>query len=187
MKDLEKGFKELVELLQDAKINGDVKGFALIGGLAVSARARPRATKDIDFLIQADKNFYKKILTEYVYQHAYSMKTFKGDLLDPLQGVVRIYDENGLELIDLIPVFWNWQNEAIQEAENVNIFGNHVPVARVEDLIILKLKASGPQDLLDVEELLKATNPKLLNKERLFALAKRAHVDKKLTKFLSVT
>ncbi len=154
--------------------------------MAVSARARPRATKDIDFLIDADKDFFKSILPKLVSTKGYKFKIFKGDLLDPINGLMRVYDEDGNEFIDFIPVFWNWQRESIANAEEIEIFGGvKIPIARIEDLVVLKLKAGGPQDMLDVEELFKAVKQgESLDKERLINLAKRARVDKKLKRFL---
>lgn len=184
MKNLEKGFKKFSEILKKSKANGEVSGYVLIGGLAVSARARPRATKDIDFLIAAEKKFYEETLPIIVSAQKCTMKVFTSNQLDPLHGLVRIYDSTGQELVDLIPVFWNWQNEIIGHAENIEVFGRSVPVARIEDIIVLKLKAGGPQDMLDVEELFKAAKATHLNKKRLCELAKRARVDKKLAKFL---
>jgi len=183
MKDLEKSFKKLADVLEKAKALGEVKGYALIGGFAVSAHARPRATKDIDFLIQAEKSFYQKTFPAIMNKQGYVVKAFKGDALDPLNGLIRIYDADGQELADLIPVFWDWQQETIDKAENIDVFGRRVPVAAIEDLIVLKLKAGGAQDLLDVQELLKVAKTHPFNKQRLQQLAKRARVDKKLAKF----
>lgn len=186
MKDLKKGLKEFAELLKKAKERGELKGYALIGGFAVSARSRPRATKDVDFLIHAEKEVVFKTLPELISRKGYKFKIYKGDLLDPINGVIRVFDEEGNEFVDLIPIFWNWQKEAVEYAEEIKIFDDvRVPIARIEDLIVLKLKAGGPQDMLDVQELLKAGKiGKELDAERLKVLAKSARVDKKLAKLL---
>ena len=44
---MEKTLKEIIRILEYA---GDVKAYALIGGLAVGGWIAPRATKDIDIL-----------------------------------------------------------------------------------------------------------------------------------------
>jgi predicted nucleotidyltransferase len=184
MKDLKKGLREFSKILRKAKQKGDIKGYALIGGVAVSARSRPRATKDIDFLVHAEEYALSKTIPKMISKKGYEYKIFKGGLLDPINGVIRILDEDGGEFVDLIPLFWNWQKEAIENAEEIEIFdGIIIPIAKTEDLIVLKLKAGGSQDMLDAQELLKAS--KLgLDRDRLMKLAKRARVDKKLSRLL---
>lgn len=186
MKDLKKGLKEFSLFLKKATQKGELTGYALIGGVAVSARARPRATKDIDFLVSGDGAFLTSGLPDLISKMGYKCKMFNGDMLDPLNGVIRVFDNDGSEFVDLIPVFWNWHMEAIKHAEEVEIFdGIKIPVARVEDLIVLKLKAGGPQDMLDVHELIKAAKfGRGPDKGRLLALAKQARVDKKLARIL---
>lgn len=44
---MEKTLKEIIRILENA---GDVKAYALIGGLAVGGWIAPRATMDIDIL-----------------------------------------------------------------------------------------------------------------------------------------
>jgi len=182
MKDLEKELKifsaELSKLQEEGKLNG----YSLVGALAVSAHARPRATKDIDFLVSADKGFFFKQFPEILKRKGYTLKVFRGGLDDPINGLIRIYDkEDNTELVDIIPVFWNWQDEIVKGSEKVNLFGTSIPVARIEDLIVMKIKAGGPQDILDVEELFKAAKiSKKLDHHRLDTLAERAKVYKKL-------
>jgi len=47
-----------------------------------------------------------------------------------------------------------WQREALQRLVEVDIDGESIPVLHPEDLILMKLDAGDPQDLLDVEQLL---------------------------------
>jgi predicted nucleotidyltransferase len=187
MKDLKKGLKEFAGLLNKARERGDIRGYALIGGFAVSARARPRATKDVDFLINAEREVMFKTLSELISEKGYKFKIYKGDLLDPVHGVIRVFDKEGSDFVDLIPVFWDWQKEVIEHADEIKIFDDvTVPIARIEDLIVLKLKAGGAQDMLDVQELLKAGKlGNNLDIKRLRTLAKSARVDKKLAKAFS--
>lgn len=186
MKDLKKGLQKFSDILRKVCDKGDIDGYALIGGVAVSARARPRATKDVDFLVQADREYFTKESIQKILPKGFSFKIFKSDRLDPLNGVVRIYDEEGNELVDIIPVFWKWQDDVIKAAEQIEIFeGVSVPIAKIEDLVVLKLKAGGAQDMVDIEELLKATAvTDDFDKVRMLDLAKQAGVDKKLKKIL---
>lgn len=182
MSDLEKELKKLSAELTRLQTAGKLKGFSLIGALAVSARARPRATRDIDFLVSADREFFFKLLPGLLKHEDYRLKVFKGGFDDPVNGLIRIYDDQtGVEIADIIPVFWNWQDEIVAGAEKIELLGLTLPVARLEDLIVLKLKAGGPQDNVDAEELLKAAKlAKKIDLARLNSLAKRAKVLKQL-------
>ena len=184
MRNLEQELRKFTKELEKAKAKGEIEGYTLIGALAVSARAKPRATKDIDFLVSADKSFFQEYFPAIIKSKGYKFKIFKSEPQDPISGLLRIYDKENVELVDIIPVFWKWQEEIIKNTEILNIYKNFsIPVARTEDLIILKLKAGGPQDIIDAEELLKSTN-KSLDKERLSELAKRAGVNRQLKMIL---
>lgn len=182
MKNLEKELKNFSIELSRLQKKGKLKGYTLIGALAVAAHARPRATKDIDFLVSADREFFFKLFPELLKRKGYGLKIFKGGIDDPINGLIRVYDkEDQTELADIIPVFWKWQDEIVSGSEKIKLMGVSIPLARIEDLIVLKLKAGGPQDILDAEELLKAIQiSKKADIERLRSLAEKAKVSKKL-------
>ncbi|MBI5701266.1 hypothetical protein HZC34_05440 [Candidatus Saganbacteria bacterium] len=186
MKNLEKELIVFAKQLQKAKNENKITGFALIGALAVSARSKPRATQDIDFLVSAENDFFSEIFPKTIKEMGYSYKIFKGTADDPIKGLIRIFDKNDDELVDIIPVFWKWQEEMVNSASSIKLFENlSIPIALAEDLVVLKLKAGGPQDLVDVQELLKAMKLlKNIDKDRMFAFAKRAGVDRKLDSVL---
>ncbi len=185
MPPLKNVLKYFLKLLQKTKKTKSLRSFSLIGGFAVSARARPRATQDIDFLIDADNHFYTETLPKLLKNTPYSYKIFKSSLNDPLHRLVRIYDKEQ-EIVDLIPVFWKWQHEALERAEEIEIEkGLRIPVLQTEDLIIFKLYAGGPQDLVDVQALIDVAKANAtLDTPRLLNLAKRLKLNKKLSKFL---
>ena len=72
-----------------------------------------------------------------------------------------------------------WQREAVQRAIGVDVEGTKIPVLHPEDLILMKLEAGGPQDLLDVQELLSVSSPQL-NLTRLKESAKRLRLGRTL-------
>lgn len=185
MPDLKKILRKIVKILQKAKKENDLFSYSLIGGFAVSARALPRSTKDIDFLIDALPSFYSEDLPKLLQGSTFHYKMFQAGFSDPLNGLIRIYDKEDNEIVDLIPVFWKWHKDVIRFSEEVELEdGVKVPIARTEDLIVLKLKAAGPQDLLDVKSLLLSSKASgSLDNSRLKELAKKARVDKKLATF----
>ena len=176
---------EIVNILNSFREQGLIKGYALIGGMAVATRGFPRATKDIDFFIAADEGYFRKEVAKKLETKGYSVEIYKGDFNDPLRGLIRILDKDNTSLIDLILAHREWQEEIINFAEEIILGDISVPIARAEDLVVLKLKAGSPRDLLDAEELVKIISfSGRLDKSRLLSLAKKAKVDKKLEQLL---
>lgn len=160
---------DLQKLLLDASLDFQIPiHFALIGGLAMSAWGVVRATADIDLLAHSDPSPLRNLTIRQ------RMKTFfesrgctvdwrMGDLEDPIPLLLRI----GLAppTVDLeADVLWahkRWQREALTRIVTLTVSGMDVFVLHPEDLILLKLEAGGPQDLLDVESLLAESPPDL--------------------------
>jgi predicted nucleotidyltransferase len=162
-----------------------LKGYALIGALAVAARGRPRATQDIDILISSDLPYFTESLTRLADQLGGRCEIRKGDPDDPIACLARIYDKAENAFLDFLKVRWKWEEEMIESAQPVALEGKvQIPVLRTEDLVVLKLRAGNPQDLLDAEELIKVVTLKKLDRARLSKMAKRARVDKALAKLL---
>lgn len=105
---------------------------APIGGLAVGLHGHPRATKDVDFLV-GDQAF-ERITPVLVYREELS-EIIRMGVVD-LMGVPPRHGE----LRDVL---------ALPEA-------NEIPVVPAPALVLLKLLAGRPQDLADVDALLKS-------------------------------
>lgn len=177
---------EIIKVLETLKKDGLIQGYALIGGMAVAVRGYPRSTKDLDFLINSEEVFFRTEFAKTLKAKGYSVEVYKGDFTDPLRGMVRILGSNNGPLVDFILIHKKWQEDIIDSAEEVSIGGISVPIAKAEDLVILKLKAGSPRDLLDVEELIKLISlSRAFDRPRLVSLAKRAGVDKKLKQSLA--
>lgn len=177
---------EMIKALDSFKKDGLIQGYALVGGMAVAARGFLRATKDVDFLIDADEDFFRTEFTKRLKAKGYLVEVYKGDFTDPLRGMVRILDSNNEPLVDFILIHRKWQEDIINSAEEVSMGELSVPIAKTEDLVILKLKAGSPRDLLDVEELIKLISlSDAFDGPRLLSLAKRAGVDKNLKELLA--
>jgi hypothetical protein len=139
---------------------------------------------DVDFLVSAQWGFFSDHAPDAIRAMGYSCEVFKADSSDPVGGVLRVYGKDGVELVDLMAASWKWQEEITGSPELVEFGkGIMVPVAKLEDLVVLKLKAGGPQDQLDAESLLHAAlEAGDLDRARLDSLAKRARVLEKLNK-----
>lgn len=124
--------------------------YALIGGVALAARGAGRSTLDID-LLTTDSAVLKEDFWAGLREQGFAIEVRKGDWDDPLGGVVRIDAE---ESIDIVVGKYKWERDVVQRAEQVAIRGTEIRVPKLADLILLKLAAGGPRDLLDAAALL---------------------------------
>jgi hypothetical protein len=139
-----------MNLLQEIRATLDAAGirYALIGALALSAYGINRATLDLDLLV-ADSSCLKPDLWVNLRARGVAVEVRKGDLTDPLAGVVRLQTA-GEGPIDVVVGKFPWQARLLERAEPIG--GNLV--VRAADLALLKLYAGGPQDAWDVQQLL---------------------------------
>jgi hypothetical protein len=132
---------------------------ALIGGLAISMRGRPRLTQDVDFLVDVpqvalpgllddlmERGFSLEpavVIEEYVRQHmtAFSFGPVRIDWLKP---VLPFYSR---AIADASPLEWSE--------------GHSVRVAPAEGLILTKMVSFRPQDQIDIETLLTANRDQI--------------------------
>jgi hypothetical protein len=124
---------------------------ALIGGLAVGLRSRPRATKDADFIVHVPAIAFPSLLEELV------TEGFTIDVMD----VVRRWS------VERFTAFWcdqvriDWMQPVLplyatvlKTAELTSWLDVGLRVATAEGLILTKLVAFRPQDQADIESLL---------------------------------
>lgn len=124
---------------------------ALIGGAALAAHGVARATLDVDLLV-ADP----RVLDRSFWPAESRPEIRRGELDDPLIGLVRF--ETAAGALDLVLVRGAWTQGVVERRRWIELDGDRVPVADAPDLVLLKLAAGGPQDLLDVRMLL-ASDP----------------------------
>jgi len=166
---------QALDLLTALRTDGRIDGFALVGGLAVSAWSPPRATMDVDLLVLAKAENLDH-LVKALCEAGMNAELRRGGFDDPVPFLIRA------DFLDIIVATKKYEAEAVEQSIAVNIAGRDIPVASPEFLIILKLKAGGPRDLLDVRELL-ATD--LVDKVLLADLATRYRVSTLLQKVTS--
>jgi hypothetical protein len=121
--------------------------YALIGAAALAARGIARSTFDIDLLTTEVRALDPTIWTAFAEG---DLDIRRGDLDDPLAGVVRI-TVGADRPVDVIVGKHPWQTRAIARAEAIS---GGPPVVLARDLVLLKLYAGGAQDLWDIRELL---------------------------------
>lgn len=174
--------KTLIAITDFLKKNSDlVDGFALIGGLAIGGWAIPRATKDIDLFVslkKTDLGVIKK-LVKRLEKNGFEGELYKGDLRESLQYCIKTICKKTNIPVDIIILTKKWEAEIVVAAKKIKIFNDlTMPVAPIEGLIVLKLKAGSIQDIADISKLLIIEDK--LDSKKLIKLAKRARVDKNL-------
>jgi hypothetical protein len=158
---------EIVRRLDDAKARHLLEQYALIGGFAVSAWGVPRATHDVDFALALGSSD-----TAALARHLHA-EFEPGEPDDPLRGTFRTsvpVDDFSIPIqLVLLPPEWNVI--IFHGIEPLSVFGCEVPVVSWQALILLKLYAGGPQDLLDAHQILAIRQPTAAERQAVAALA----------------
>ena len=128
-------------------------GHALIGGMAVGFRTRPRSTKDADFIIRVPAISFPGLLEDL------AAEGFEIDVLD----VIRRWSADRFVAFYIGPVRIDWMqpilpiySRVLDSAKNEAWLGSRVNIASAEGLIITKMVAFRLQDQTDIEALLLA-------------------------------
>jgi hypothetical protein len=124
---------------------------AAIGGVALAAHGIVRATLDADVLVTDPHVLHAEFWAGLSGARA---EARSGDVDDPLAGVVHLV--SGAEEVDVVVGRYLWQTRALERAVILSVGGRPLPTVDRADLVLLKLFAGGPQDLLDVQLLLAA-------------------------------
>lgn len=128
--------------------------YALIGGLAVAVWGTPRATEDIDLLAELSPS---PELDAALRAAGFAVDWRRGDPDDPIPLLLHLSSATGPE-IDILCATRSWERDMLDRAMHIRLpNGFEAPVVAVEDLIILKLMAGGPGDLVDAADLLERT------------------------------
>jgi hypothetical protein len=127
---------------------------AIIGGVALGAHGVARATLDTDILV-ADGAILSPTFWRTL-RSAPDPQIRRGDADDPLAGVVRLARRS--ESVDVLVGRGVWMRRVLERRTWLRLPRHKLPFVDRADLVLLKLYAGGPQDLLDVQ-LLVETDP----------------------------
>lgn len=158
--------------------------WALVGGVAVVARASIRTTKDIDVVVAVDLAGLPSLLAHL------AAEGFTGDEAEIREfapgGLVRLWlppgRRQGLGL-DLLFADDELSRQILDRATPVEIGGLSIPVATPEDLILMKLDANRPTDLDDVIALKDAFDA-TLDRPYLARMAGRLGIEARMRAFV---
>jgi hypothetical protein len=142
----------------------DVRGrrWALVGGLAVSARAEPRTTRDVDVVVDVRDDDAEALVLDLQAGGFRVLAAVEQDGLHRL-ATARLIAPGGTErgvVVDLPFASSGIEPEVARGADPIEVLpGLHIRVARVGHLMALKLLARDdrrrPQDVDDLRSLLR--------------------------------
>ena len=174
---------------------------ALVGGLAVSVRARPRFTKDVDFAVAVETDAEAEGLIRALYARGYEVRQVLEHKPSGRLATVRLSTTRSKATdpdVDLLFASSGIEKEVVKASERVEIAeGLRVPVATRGHLIALKVLAYEErrgQDKDDILALFEKADPADLGeaKKALLLIAERGfergkNLDEELDRFLSLS
>ncbi|MBI4954254.1 MAG: nucleotidyl transferase AbiEii/AbiGii toxin family protein [Myxococcales bacterium] len=150
------------------------KRWALVGGLAVSARAEPRTTRDVDLAVAVTGDDEAEALVHGLQGGGYRVLTALEQVKLRRLSTVRLSprpEGTAGVVVDLLFASSGIEAEVVEAAERLEIVADlWVPVARLGHLLALKVLARDdrrrPQDRDDIRALLAEAAPADLEQAR---------------------
>lgn len=166
----------LLRLLARVAVDLDQIGhpWALVGGLAVGARARPRFTQDLDFAVAVDSDRAAEQIVAALRRRDYQLDTLLEQEKGGRIGTVRMLPPGAASealLIDLLFAACGVEAEVAAVAERMRVARDLVlPVARTGHLVAMKLLSQDqgrrPADLDDLRVLVDTCDATELERAR---------------------
>jgi predicted nucleotidyltransferase len=158
---LEAALRRIAVDLTDAGVR-----FALVGGVAVSARTEPRFTRDLDFAVAVANDAGAEALVRGLVARGYRIEAIvEQDALGRL-ATARLTRaaEPGAPVVDLLFASSGIEAELVADADAIELLpGFRIPVAKTGHLIALKVLSRDdrqrPQDVADLRALLLVASP----------------------------
>lgn len=156
-----------------AELNQQGRSWALVGGLAVSARAEPRFTRDIDLALAVADDADAEALVHALVARGYRvMASLEQESVGRLATVRLEAPGEGPEgvVVDLLFASSGVEAEVVEAADVLEVFpGLSIGVARGGHLLALKVLSKGPrrpQDAVDIAALLRRADAADLEEAR---------------------
>ena len=130
---------------------GTLGSWALCGALALAVWGAPRATLDIDVLADPAAGRTAAEAATALALKGWTLVEHARHPGDPVPELLRL--TCGGVGVDILIAHRNWEAAMLEEAAIVPWQGVGIPSVRVEALAAMKLRAGGPQDLVDAGRL----------------------------------
>ncbi|MFO0550744.1 MAG: nucleotidyl transferase AbiEii/AbiGii toxin family protein [Polyangiaceae bacterium] len=148
--------------------------WALVGGLAVSARAEPRTTRDVDVAMDVSGDEEAEAIIGALHAKGYKTVALVEQRAVKRLGTMRLRPPSPhrvAPVVDLLFYSSSIEAECTRDAEVLEVLPNvSVPVARAPHLVAMKILArddrTRPQDLDDILALLDVCTDKDIERTR---------------------
>jgi hypothetical protein len=135
--------------------------WAVIGGMAVSVRAEPRFTKDVDFALAVASQEEADSVVFHLGSHGYEHQVTLAETATGQVSTVRLRHYRSTVLVDLLMGSCGIEPEIVASATRMEVVPRVMaPVACTGHLIAMKVLANRPHDLVDVGSLIAAATPR---------------------------
>lgn len=151
------GIGPVYEAVTDALAEAGVE-YVFIGALAAIEWGRPRATTDIDLVVSVEPSRWPA-LHQALSAHGLTAAAGIGpaDPADLLPDIA-VYWSDGTPAVRVVVFIakTGFERAVFETARRRNVAGRSVPIASPEAVLIYKLLASRPKDLIDVQAVFEA-------------------------------
>jgi hypothetical protein len=154
MSEVEASLRRMVECFNSLDIP-----YFVMGGLAIRIHALPRPTYDVDFTISIERDRLP-IWFNAVEESGYTVPNqYRSGWVDSVSGMpivkIRTYlvDGHGVD-VDVFLAESDFQKSAMARRQMIRLDEFEMSIVSPEDLVLLKLIANRPRNLIDVQDLL---------------------------------
>jgi len=126
---------------------------AVVGGIAASIYGRPRATRDIDVVAIAEGMNWAELVNRGSNYGIWPRQEDALDFARTSRVILLEHRPTGVE-IDLSIAGIAFEIEMVNSAKLIDLAGVSIPVARPDDILIMKSLALRPRDIADIEAIL---------------------------------
>jgi hypothetical protein len=119
--------------------------FALVGGLAVSARTQPRFTRDVDFALTVQNDAEAEAIIFDLQRRGFAVVATIEHSTTRRLATVRLRQHPRAPLVDVLFASCGIEPEIVSAASQLEVLGVRLAVATVGHLIAMKLVSRDPK------------------------------------------
>ncbi len=138
---------------------------AIVGGFAVAVRARPRMTQDVDFVAMGELDRLDG-LARAALASGFSLRRPDAIEFAKTTRVLLLRHDSSSVDVDISLGALPFESELVATATRIQVLQHVLPVARGEDLVIMKALALRPRDVADIEGLVELCDEMDLDRVR---------------------
>lgn len=155
MDPLKLALTDLTQLLSESDIS-----YAVIGGLAVSARGRVRVTEDVDVVVACDWDdataLLERVRTQDRTASAFQEASNESETILAQGLLLPLVHRRSKVPVDIAIGLSEFERSVVARGEVADVAGLSLPVVSLGDLLIMKVVAGRARDVEDAESLVSA-------------------------------